>query len=116
MSSLLQLHDTHVVAHAIGVIALVCGAGMALGSVTTARVRSEQRDRVVEGDPECLDGRVAPVIDVGVPEPCLEPLQPGKVPVPSASRWTWTHPIVSARLSGRRSWNTEPVPSPVGSS
>jgi hypothetical protein len=33
MSSLLQLHDTHVVAHAIGVIALVCGAGMALGSV-----------------------------------------------------------------------------------
>lgn len=33
MSSLLQLHDTHVVAHAIGAIALVCGAGMALGSV-----------------------------------------------------------------------------------
>jgi hypothetical protein len=33
MSWLFQLHDAHVVAHAIGVIALVCSAGMALGSV-----------------------------------------------------------------------------------
>ena len=33
MNWLFQLHDTHVVAHAIGVLALVCGAGMALGSV-----------------------------------------------------------------------------------
>lgn len=33
MSSLLQPHDAHTVAHAIGVIALVCSAGMALGSL-----------------------------------------------------------------------------------
>jgi putative transport protein len=39
MSSLLQLHDTHVVAHAIGVIALVCGAGMALGIVKIGGIR-----------------------------------------------------------------------------
>ena len=33
MSWLFQLHHTHAVAHAIGVIALVCSAGMALGSL-----------------------------------------------------------------------------------
>jgi hypothetical protein len=33
MSWLFQLHDAHVVAHAIGVIALVCSAGMAPGVV-----------------------------------------------------------------------------------
>jgi putative transport protein len=33
VSWLLQLHATHPVAHAIGVLALVCVAGMALGSV-----------------------------------------------------------------------------------
>jgi putative transport protein len=33
MSWLLELHTTHPVAHAVGVLALVCVAGMALGSV-----------------------------------------------------------------------------------
>jgi putative transport protein len=33
MNWLLQIHATHAVAHAIGVLALVCLAGMALGSV-----------------------------------------------------------------------------------
>jgi putative transport protein len=33
MSWLFQLHDTQVVAHAIGILTLVCAAGMALGSV-----------------------------------------------------------------------------------
>src|SRR5512134_2790535 len=33
MSWLFQLHATQVVAHAIGILALVCAAGMALGSV-----------------------------------------------------------------------------------
>src|ERR1043165_9889730 len=32
MNWLLQLHETHPVAHAIGVLSLVCMAGMALGS------------------------------------------------------------------------------------
>jgi len=33
MNWLLQIHTTHAVAHAIGVLALVCLAGMMLGSV-----------------------------------------------------------------------------------
>jgi hypothetical protein len=33
MNWLLQIHATHAVAHAIGILALVCLAGMALGSV-----------------------------------------------------------------------------------
>jgi hypothetical protein len=33
MNWLLQIHSTHPVAHAIGVLALVCVAGMAVGSL-----------------------------------------------------------------------------------
>src|SRR5689334_20952409 len=33
MNWLLQIHSTHPVAHAIGVLALVCVAGMAVGSI-----------------------------------------------------------------------------------
>src|SRR5260370_9000808 len=33
MNWLLQIHATHAVAHAIGVLALVCLAGMAIGSL-----------------------------------------------------------------------------------
>jgi putative transport protein len=33
MNWLLQIHTTHPVAHAIGILALVCVAGMAVGSI-----------------------------------------------------------------------------------
>jgi putative transport protein len=39
MSGLIQLHDAHSAAHAIGVLALVCSAGMALGSIEIRGIR-----------------------------------------------------------------------------